>query len=138
MFDINLSRRLDIAFAGYVALMFIFAAVVMFLIKDIQKTVHEAGTQQIPQSIYSLSMLEEINDINANVLEYILGEAEEEEEFSSNFEEFLRYRNLLADTGADTPELRRVDRLMEEYAIQAKAQVFGTYDPRAEINTQKK
>lgn len=87
----------------------------------------------IPSAILSVSMLDEIGDMNANVLEYVLGEAEERQEFEDNYLEFtLFFSQLKKASVIRQRRLNEIDRLFSEYAQRARTEIFDNYNPESE------
>ncbi len=87
----------------------------------------------IPSAILSVAMLDEIGDMNANVLEYVLGEAEEKEEFESNYREFVSFfTELKAAAVFRKRRLDEIDRLFNEYSNRARIEIFDRYNPESE------
>ncbi len=87
----------------------------------------------IPSAILSVAMLDEIGDMNANVLEYVLGEQEEREEFESNYREFVGFfSELKAASVFRKRRLDEIERLFNEYAQRARAEIFERYSPESE------
>lgn len=87
----------------------------------------------IPSAILSISMLDEIGDMNANVLEYALGESEEKQVFEENYREFLGFFARLKEASVVRKRrLNEVDRLFNEYSHRARTEIFERYDPESE------
>ncbi len=87
----------------------------------------------IPSAILSISMLDEIGDMNANVLEYALGEAEEKQVFEENYQEFIGFFARLKEASVFRKRrLDEVERLFSEYSHRARTEIFERYDPEAE------
>ena len=87
----------------------------------------------IPSAILSVSMLDEIGDMNANVLEYVLGEAEERQEFEDNYLEFsLFFSDLKQASVIRKRRLDEINRLFSEYAQRARTEIFDRYSPESE------
>ena len=88
-------------------------------------------SQEYPDSVNALSMLEELGDMNSNLVEYLQGEAEEKEEFVENVKEFNTFFDRMKKTEKDTNvrlQIGRIESLSQSYIKTAK-EVFSVYNP---------
>ncbi|WP_028771960.1 ATP-binding protein [Shewanella waksmanii] len=88
---------------------------------------------EIPKAIATINMLDEIGDMNANILEYSLGEVDEKQEFDNNQAEFYLYlaqlKNALKNNDKRVAE---IEQLFQDYQTIARAEVFNRYNPENE------
>lgn len=92
-------------------------------------------SEDYPDSVNALSMLEELGDIHSNLVEYLAGETDEKEEFFSNIEEFNAFFLQMKKREADPNiqfEIKRIESLSKNY-IKTATNVFDTYSPEVEI-----
>ena len=92
-------------------------------------------SEDYPDSVNALSMLEELGDIHSNLVEYLAGETDEKEEFFSNIEEFNAYFQQIKKRELDQNiqfEIKRIESLSKNY-IKTATNVFETYSPEVEI-----
>ncbi|WP_076413247.1 ATP-binding protein [Shewanella sp. UCD-KL12] len=88
------------------------------------------STHEIPKAIAAINMLDEIGDMNANVLEYVLGEVDERNDFDRNQEEFALYlSNLRQALTTNDRRIDEVEELFNDFHTTARAQVFNRYNP---------
>ncbi|QDO82014.1 response regulator [Shewanella psychropiezotolerans] len=93
----------------------------------------DVSTHEIPKAIAAINMLDEIGDMNANILEYALGEVDERNDFDRNQEEFTLYLTNLKQ--AQTIHDKRIDEiedLFEIFHTTARVKVFNRYNPNNE------
>jgi len=91
-------------------------------------------SQEYPDSVNALSMLEELGDMNSNLVEYLAGETEEKDEFFENVKEFNSFFEKMKQTEKDTNvrlEIGKIESLSHNY-ITTATEVFSTYTPNIE------
>lgn len=90
----------------------------------------DVSTYEIPKAIAAINMLDEIGDMNANILEYALGEVDERNDFDRNQEEFLLYLSNLKNAQKVTDKrIEEIEDLFEDFHTTARANVFNRYNP---------
>lgn len=125
--------RIDIALAGFGFVFVVFAILIVWVVTHIRQETELTLQQDIPTSLASLSMLEEFDDMNANVLEFILGESEERIEFYENLEEFKGFRAELHAGEQTAKKIERIDRLIDQYRREVERRIFSVYEPEKEL-----
>ncbi len=125
--------KIGIALLLMSSLIFIVAVVDRVFNSKIAESTEQLSQEILPRAILSLSILDEIGDMNANILEYLSGEEEEMQDFSGNLHELremLDKMQLLP--GADRTKLREIDILVKDYEKRVRVDVFGAYNPAKE------
>lgn len=93
----------------------------------------EVNNIGIPTAVLSVHMIDEIDDINSNVLEFILGEVEEEEEFEENKKEFLDFLNRVDESNNfKESNIAIIEDLFNRYTLALRSGVFDLYRPEDE------
>lgn len=111
----------------------IYAIINVILFQSNRSRINDVSNIGIPTAVISVQMIGEIDDINSNVLEYILGEIEEEEEFEENKDEFLEYLNIVDESNNfKESDIRIIEDLFNRYALALRAGVFNLYRPEDE------
>ncbi|WP_394202721.1 ATP-binding protein [Shewanella waksmanii] len=88
---------------------------------------------EIPKAIATINMLDEIGDMNANILEYSLGEVDEKQEFDKNQAEFYLYLTQLKNALKNNDKrVAEIEQLFQDYQTAARAEVFNRYNPESE------
>ena len=86
-----------------------------------------------PKAELAASMLEELDDMNANVMWYMLGEEGDAASFADNHSDFLDYLGQFERIGGNADfDGRRLRTLANQYHRSAIEQVFQGYSPIAE------
>jgi len=91
-------------------------------------------SQEYPDSVNALSMLEELGDMNSNLVEYLAGETEEKDEFLENVKEFNIFFNKMKKNERDSNvrlEIGRIESLSKSY-IETATEVFNSFNPDIE------
>lgn len=119
--------------AAITVLVAILAVLIYFMNTRVQEDTSEVSASDIPTALLSISMLDEIGDMNANVLEYVLGEAEEKLEFEDNHREFSQFlKQLKQSSPLHRERIGEIEALFDEYTTSARQGVFNSYNPEAE------
>ncbi|MCV6636654.1 response regulator [Candidatus Albibeggiatoa sp. nov. NOAA] len=131
----TIGRKLASGF-GFLLVMLIAVGTVVYVLNDIVLgKAREMSHDDVPGAILSLSLLDEIGDMNSNVLEYITGEAEEKEDFAQNRQEFRDFFEELKPLETKENErkiMRRIEYLFTKYVETIEEHVFAHYDPEIE------
>lgn len=91
------------------------------------------GEQDIPEAILSLSMLDELGDMNSNVLEFITGESDEKDDFRANYTEFVSFfERLKRLESLDPVIIRQLEDLSTRYYNDSQNLIFNRFDPERE------
>ncbi len=129
----TIQAKVLISMSAIIVLIATLAAFTFFMNQRVQEDTFVVSSAEIPSALLSISMLDEIGDMNANVLEYVLGESEEREEFEGNRKEFVQFMQKLKKAGEQRTEIiNEIDSLFDEYTDIARQEVFVRYSPAAE------
>ncbi|MDN3684518.1 hypothetical protein QW180_16770 [Vibrio sinaloensis] len=79
---LSIKNKIIVAMCTMGILLFVIAVSVQVQNRTIEDYAIGVRSEEIPKVILSLSMLDELGDMNSNVLEFITGESEEKEDFS--------------------------------------------------------
>lgn len=95
--------------------------------------IHEAERVGIPNAVLVVYMIDEIDDINSNALEYILGKPEEEQEFENNKREFIEYLNSINESNRfEYSNIKKIEDQFNKYTLGLRSGVFDIYKPEDE------
>ncbi|MCF6204036.1 MAG: ATP-binding protein [Methylococcaceae bacterium] len=112
---------------------FILAIFFHFLSLNISDSTRVVQKLAIPSAILSISMLDEVDDMNANVLEYLMGSTEGQIEFEKNRIEFNQFMtNLSLAAAPNSHEVAEIKTLFEQFQRQINDHIFSRYDPEEE------
>ncbi|WP_054205911.1 MULTISPECIES: ATP-binding protein [Pseudoalteromonas] len=128
----SIATRINILLAVVSLVIITFSTTVIYLSSKISSATERVANNDLPEALNTLAMLEELGDMNSNLLEYLLGEEEEQQEYFGNFDEFIRFHALIPNTTKDYNTLEQVVRLVEGHKKQAISQVFEIYHPENE------
>ncbi len=130
---INIISKIGTALLLIVSLILLVALVDRYFNGEINATTEELHTDILPRSILSLSILDEIGDMNANILEYLSGEEEEKEDFTANLKELEGMLALMQELPrADADGIHRIEQLVNQYNQRVRTEVFEIYSPSRE------
>ncbi|PKG83803.1 hypothetical protein CXF85_09905 [Colwellia sp. 75C3] len=128
----SISTRINIILAFISVVILVFSLTVIYLSSQISNATERVADYDLPEALNTLAMLEELGDMNSNLLEYLLGEEEEQQEYFSNFDEFIRFRELIPTNIKEQNTIEQVVRLVEGHKSKAISQVFEVYSPEKE------
>ncbi|GAA0810538.1 HAMP domain-containing histidine kinase [Colwellia sp. D2M02] len=134
----SIATKINVILVGISFVILIFSATIIYLSSQISSATDKVVNYDLPEALNSLAMLEELGDMNSNLLEYLLGEEEEQQEYFGNYEEFIRFRDLIPKNIKENGEVDKVMRLVEGHKKQAVSQVFEVYHPEQERNAARK
>ncbi|MCP5079079.1 MAG: GAF domain-containing protein, partial [Psychromonas sp.] len=103
------------------------------------ESIEEAVQDDLPGVRYYLELVDEAGDMLASLSDYVGGEADEEEEFRGNAEDFARYFNQLEPLEQKPTEIRdliSINRLYNDIIRTADA-VFRRFNPESRTNALK-
>ncbi len=126
---ISIAARLNLTFGLVITVIAGVAFVFIVLSSKVKESSQEILEREVPLALNSLAMLEELGDLNANLLKYVLGETQERQDFLSNYQELLDFRDRIGAQTLNEPELRKLDSLIELYHKHAQQFVLDSYDP---------
>ncbi|MCK6261880.1 methyl-accepting chemotaxis protein [Vibrio sp. ZSDE26] len=131
---LSIRNKIIIAMCTMGLLLLIIAISVQIKNRTIESYAVSVGQGDIPAAILSLSMLDELGDMNSNVLEFITGEAEEKEDFVANYTEFVTFFEQLKQLNSIEPVLmRQIEDLSKRYYDDMESLVFQRFDPTLEL-----
>ena len=128
----SISTRINVILAFISIVILVFSITVIYLSSQISAATERVADYDLPEALNTLAMLEELGDMNSNLLEYLLGEEEEEQEYFSNFDEFIRFRELIPTNIKEQNTIEQLVRLVEGHKSKAVTQVFDVYSPAKE------
>lgn len=107
---------------------------VLFFSYQVKKSTQQVLEVEVPKALSTIGMLEELGTMSGNLLEYVLGEEEEEQEYFKNYNELLSFRDTipLESRNLRSREWELLDRLIEDFRQESERKVFGGYDPSAD------
>lgn len=131
----TLGKRLYGSFSALILLFVGVCSVILFFNLSMIRTADEVLNDDVTGAILSLSMLEKMGALHGNVLDYLIGERDEKDDFEENVLEFLELFGQLAPMEADPDEIvviQHIESLFTEYTNTAREQIFTPYDPDIE------
>lgn len=134
----SIAYRLNLIMVFVALIIISFSAILISVGYYVDKSSNNVANVDIPLALNSLAMLEEFGDMNSNLLEYLLGEEEEKQEYFGNYEEFLKYRRQMPTGTIYDEQLSQLETMVSNYQIDAKKRVFNTYNPTLEKRTTEK
>ena len=82
---------------------------------------------EVPKATLTLSLIDELGDMNSNVLEYASGESDEVEQFHANKTEFEAFLNEYKTVvGEDDPSAKEITAQFEQYSSAVQSKVLNT------------
>lgn len=130
----SILTRINIGLIIFGLSLIILTIVQLVLSSRVNEVANIITKRDIPIALNSLAMLEELGDMNSNLLEYVLGEQEEKQEYFGNAAEFEKFRKLLPDDEQLDPDYINVDRLVAALREEAETNVFNIFNPVSEKN----
>ena len=130
---LNIGGKIALSISVLLALFVVVKLVTQLVGLRVEEQASFAREEAVPKAVLALSMLEEIGDMNANVLEYALGEMDEVESFNGNYAEFRGFlEEYQAIVGAGDADAAALARLARDYRDAAFERVFDRYSSDAE------
>ncbi|MDG3087918.1 methyl-accepting chemotaxis protein [Vibrio hannami] len=131
--SLTIRNKITVAMCMMALLLLMIAISVQVKNGSIEKYAVGVGEQDIPEAILSLSMLDELGDMNSNVLEFITGESEEKDDFRANYTEFVSFFERLKRLDSIDPVvIRQIEDLSNRYYNDSQNLIFNTFDPERE------
>ena len=128
----SIASRINLILGLISVVILVFSITIIYLSSQISSATERVADYDLPEALNTLAMLEELGDMNSNLLEYLLGEEEEQQEYFGNFDEFIRFRELIPTNIKEQNTIERVVRLVEGHKSKAISQVFEVYYPEKE------
>lgn len=125
----SILTRINISLLAVSVVFAVFVIVQIVVGLRVSESSEEVTTRDVPVALNTLAMLEELGDMNSNLLEYVLGESEEKQEYYANREEFERFRRKIPTNSDAHKQMITVDRLMATANENAVKRVFNRFDP---------
>ena len=130
---LSIKNKIIVAMFTMGLLLFVIAVSVQLKNRTIETYAISVSNEESPKVILSLSMLDELGDMNSNVLEFITGEAEEKVDFLENYTEFVTFfESLKQSESIDPIIIRQIDDLSTRYYNDMLTLVFNQFDPSLE------
>jgi|GEM_PF-1469624 len=130
---LSIKSKIILAMLTMGILLLVIAISVQVKNRTIEEYALSVGKKDIPEVILSLSMLDELGDMNSNVLEFITGESEEKDDFRANYNEFITFFEQLKQLQTvDSVLMRQIEELSQRYYSDAQSLVFNSFDPAEE------
>ena len=130
---LRIGGKFAVAQAALVLLVVVLVALVHLLSRNVRLQAFDVGSVEVPSALLAVSLIDELDDMNANVLEYVHGEADEREDFERNRRKFEAFfEELRAVSDADSATLAELGRLLAVYEHEARTRVFERFDPTLE------
>jgi len=113
---------------------------VLYFSYQVKRSTQQVLEVEVPKAVGTISMLQELGTMSGNLLEYVLGEEEEEQEYFKNYSELLEFRDSVSIKIRNTRkrDWERLDRLIESFREESQTKVFGGYDPSADRKASKR
>ncbi len=130
---LRIGGKFALAQAALVLLFVVLVGLVHLLGRNVRVQAHDVGSVEVPSALLSVSLIDELDDMNANVLEYVHGESDELEDFERNrrkFEAF--YQELRTVSDDEFSAIAELGRLVAVYEHEARSRVFERFDPALE------
>ncbi len=130
---ISLKGRLFLGFATIIMLMLIGNAISFsYLIKNTD-IANEIKNDDVPETILYQELLFEFSNMQANSLEYLVGESEKVEVFNNHYQKFQQIfeqlQPLELSKASDVKKMALIKKRVDDYYKQMHRDVFSTYNP---------
>lgn len=131
----TVGNKLALPIVGLVAMIGVVSLAVEYIGDGVSTQALMVKDVEVPKATLTLSLIDELGDMNSNVLEYASGESDEVEGFHTNkaeFEAFLEeYTKIVGKDDQSAIEIRQE---FERYASAIQVNVFDTYNPDDEVD----
>ncbi|ABV34752.1 Histidine kinase [Shewanella sediminis HAW-EB3] len=129
----SIGSKVILSMAGISLLVLMLSASNFIMNTRVKEDTTEVSTHEIPKAIAAINMLDEIGDMNSNILEYVLGEVDERDDFDQNQITFLQYlATLKSALKAHDRRIDEIEELFNDFHTSARANVFNRYNPNNE------
>lgn len=125
----SILTRINLSLLAVSVVFAVFVVVQLVVGLQVSESSEEVTDRDMPVALNTQAMLEELGDMNSNLLEYVLGESEEKQEYFANREEFERFRERIPSNSDAFKKMITVDRLMATANENAVKRVFNRFDP---------
>ncbi|MDP2570995.1 ATP-binding protein [Vibrio penaeicida] len=129
-----ISGKITIAMVAIAAIVVTKAILSFQLYSQVQENNATISRQNIPGELAAVNMLDEIGDMNADMLHYILGDATRAESFDKNREQFFHYLDVIEKSESiDINTVQELGSLFFQFENRVKLDIFSSYNPNDEI-----
>ncbi|WP_415884523.1 ATP-binding protein [Neptuniibacter sp. QD72_48] len=125
----SILTRINLSLLAVSVVFAVFVVVQIVVGLKVSESSEEVTTRDMPVALYTQAMQDELGDMNSNLLEYVLGESEEKQEYFANKEEFDQYRKEIPSISDAYKKMITVDRLIATANENAEKRVFSRFDP---------
>ncbi|WP_415903558.1 sensor histidine kinase [Neptuniibacter sp. QD29_5] len=125
----SILTRINLSLLAVSVVFAVFVVVQIVVGLKVSESSEEVTTRDMPVALYTQAMQDELGDMNSNLLEYVLGESEEKQEYFANKEEFDQYRKEIPPISDAYKKMITVDRLIATANENAQKRVFSRFDP---------
>ncbi|WP_150525078.1 methyl-accepting chemotaxis protein [Roseibium sediminis] len=130
---LSVGKKLALPVVGLVAMIGAVSSGVEYIGDGVSEQALLVKDYEVPKATLTLTLIEELGDINSNVLEYVNGEGDERKGFDRNYGQFTEYfGKLSALFEKDDPFIQEVASQFELYQSTVRSEVFEAYSPEAE------
>ncbi len=134
---ISLKGRLFLGFGTLIALMLIASIISFSFLMKNTKMANEIKNDDVPGTILYLHLLADFSNMQANTLEYLIGESDEVENFDLHYQTFQKTLNKLkpleSSTSSDRDKMALIEKYAADYYQQIHSGVFSIYNPDKKI-----
>jgi len=125
----SILARINVSLLAVSIVFAVFVVVQIIVGFRVSESSEEVTNRDMPVALNTQAMLEELGDMNSNLLEYVLGESEEKQEYFANMEEFQIFRDQIPPVSDAYKKMITVDRLIATANENAQKRVFSRFDP---------
>jgi len=125
----SILTRINLSLLAVSVVFAVFVVVQIIVGLKVSESSEEVTNRDMPVALNTQAMLDELGDMNSNLLEYVLGESEEKQEYAANREEFEKFREQIPPISDAYKKLITVNRLMATANENATKRVFNRFDP---------
>jgi methyl-accepting chemotaxis protein len=130
---LRIGGKFALAQIAVVGLFVVLVVLVHLLSRNVRIQANRVGSVELPAALLAVSLIDELDDMNANVLEYVHGEADERGSFERNQRKFMNfYEDLRAVSDDEEGSIAELGRLIAVYEHEARTKVFDRFDPALE------
>lgn len=134
--NLTIAQRLYAGFGIVIVLMILISVTIWIKSNQIRVISIEVENDDVPGAILYLQVLDEVGDMQSSVLEYMTGETDEVANFENNYSQFNKYFNQLkpleSAKQSDIDKMSNIKRMVDEYAMRSKRDIFERYNPDTE------
>lgn len=125
----SILTRINLSLLAVSVVFAVFVVVQILVGFKVSESSEEVTSRDMPVALYTQAMQDELGDMNSNLLEYVLGESEEKQEYFANKEEFEQFRGQIPPVSDAYKKMITVDRLLATANENAQKRVFNRFDP---------